>query len=97
MRLLASLALSTAGLAPLGAQDYTAPRNATIPVSRAERIEVIGRAGSLRIDGRNGAREVTVRGTARASSRGALEDVTLIAEERGGTIHIKADIPKNRD
>ncbi|HKW48119.1 MAG TPA: hypothetical protein VJN70_11760 [Gemmatimonadaceae bacterium] len=96
MRIFATLSLSLIA-APLCAQDYTAPRNATVPASRAERIEVIGRAGLLRIDGRNGARDVTVRGTARASSRRALDDVRLIAEERGGTIHIEADIPENRD
>lgn len=82
---------------PLLAQAYTAPRDATVPASRAERIEVIGRAGSLRIDGRSGARAVTVRGTARASSRSALNDIKLIAEERSGTIYIEADIPEHRD
>src|SRR5205085_3197106 len=34
--------------APLAAQDYTAERNATVPAGRADRIEVIARAGSLR-------------------------------------------------
>ncbi|HEY2375744.1 MAG TPA: hypothetical protein VGH98_07175 [Gemmatimonadaceae bacterium] len=97
MRHFAIIALSTLCAAPVAAQDYTAPRNATVPASRVDRIEVIGRAGSLRIDGRNGARDVTVRGTARASSRSALEDVRLIAEVRDGTIHIEADIPENRD
>jgi hypothetical protein len=97
MRLFSAFALSALGAASLGAQDYTAPRSATVPASRAQRIEVIARAGSLRIEGRNGARDVTVRGTARASSRSALEDVKLIAEERGGTIYIEADIPENHD
>jgi hypothetical protein len=83
--------------ATLGAQGYTAPRSATVPASNARRIEVIARAGSLRIDGRAGARDVTVRGTARASSRSGLEEIKLIAEERDGTIHIEADIPENRD
>jgi hypothetical protein len=83
--------------ASLEAQDFTAPRNATVPVSNARRIEVIARAGTLRIDGRSGTRDVTVRGTARASNRRALDEVQLIAEERDGTIHIEADIPENRD
>ena len=94
MRLLTST-LMTLCAAPLCAQGYSAPRNATVPVSRAERVTVIGRAGSLRIEGRSGAREVTVRGTARASSRTALDAVRLIAEERRGTIYIEADIPEH--
>jgi hypothetical protein len=81
----------------LPAQDYTAPRSATVPASGARQVEIIGRAGSLRIDGRTRAREVTVRGTARASSRAALEEIRLIAEERDGTIHIEADIPEHHD
>ena len=97
MRFLTTLTLTAVTAASLRAQDYTAPRSATVPASRAQRISVIGRAGSLRIDGRNGARDVTVRGTARASSRSALEDIKLIAEERGGTIYIEADIPEHRD
>jgi len=97
MRFLTPIALTLLGATSLGAQDYTAPRSANVPASRAQRIEVIARAGSLRIDGRNGARDVSVRGTARASSRSALEEIKLIAEERGGTIYIEADIPENRD
>ena len=91
------ICLAALGAHALGAQDYTAARSATVPVSNARRIEVIGRAGSLRIDGRGRARDVTVRGTARASSRHALEEIKLIAEERDGTIYIEADIPEHRD
>jgi hypothetical protein len=92
-----TLALIPFSAITLHAQDFTAPRNAAVPASRARRIEVIARAGLLRIDGRSGARDVTVRGTARASSRSALQDVRLIAEERDGTIHIEVDIPEHRD
>jgi hypothetical protein len=94
MRFLTS-ALLVFFAAPLTAQDYTAPRNATVPAGGAERIEVIARAGGLRIEGRPGARDVSVRGTARASSRSGLEEIKLIAEERRGTIYIEADIPEH--
>ena len=87
----------TAFTRSLSGQEYRAPRSATVPASSARRIEVIARAGSLRIDGRSRARDVTVRGTARASSRGALEEIKLIAEERNGTIYIEADIPEHHD
>src|SRR4051812_5058153 len=48
------------------AQDFTAPRSATVPTAGVQRIEVLARAGTLRIDGRAGIREVRVTGTARA-------------------------------
>jgi len=97
MRKALSVILTVLGASALEAQDYTAPRSASVPVSDARRIEVIGRAGSLRIDGRGRARNVVVRGTASAASRRALEEIKLIAEERDGTIHIEADIPEHRD
>ena len=81
--------------AMLAAQDFTASRNATVPVRDAERVTIVARAGSLRIDGREGARAVTVRGIARASSRRALDEVQLIAEQRDGAIYIEADIPEH--
>lgn len=96
MRALVGIGLLLAAApATMRAQDYTAPRNATVPVRDADRITVVARAGSLRIDGRDGARSVTVRGTARASSRQGLEEVQLIAEQRDGAIYIEADIPEH--
>jgi hypothetical protein len=97
MRSCSPLPLALVAILPgaLLAQDYTAPRTATVPARGAQRIEVIGRAGSLRIDGRAGATEVTVRGTARASSRARLEEVRLIAEVKNGTIYVEADIPEH--
>lgn len=92
-----TLALLILTAATVEAQDYTASRDATVPAPNARRIHVIGRAGTLRIDGRSNARDVTVRGTARASSRKALEEIQLIAENRDGTIYIEADIPEHRD
>jgi hypothetical protein len=94
--LISAAALAALGAPALAAQDYTAPRSATLPTSGVRRVEVIGRSGSLRIDGRSSSREVRVRGTARASSRSLLEEIKLIAETKDGTIYIEADIPEHK-
>jgi len=71
---------------------YTAPRNATVDASGAKAVEVEAAAGSLRVEGRAGLRQVQVTGTARASSQRLLNDIKLIAERRGDVVFIKADI-----
>jgi hypothetical protein len=75
--------------------DVTSPRNADIDARGAKTIQVIAGAGDLRIEGRTGISQVQVRGTARASSRGRLDDIKLVAERRGDVVYIKADIPEN--
>lgn len=52
-----------------------------------------GGAGSLRVEGKPGLRQVQVSGTARASSQQFLNQIKLIAERRGDVVFIKADIP----
>jgi DUF4097 and DUF4098 domain-containing protein YvlB len=73
--------------------DYTAPRNAVIDAAGARSIEVEAAAGSLRIEGKPGLRQVQVTGTARSSSQRFLSEIRLIAERRGDVVFIKADIP----
>ena len=75
------------------AQDYTAPRNALVDASGARMVEVEAAAGSLRVEGKAGLRQVQVTGTARASSQQFLNQIRLIAERRGDVVFIKADIP----
>lgn len=72
---------------------HTAPRNASVDASGARGIEVEAAAGSLRIEGRAGLRQVQIRGTARASEQDILRDIRLIAERRGDIVFIKADMP----
>jgi DUF4097 and DUF4098 domain-containing protein YvlB len=72
---------------------YTAPRNAVVDASGARSVEVEGGAGSLRVEGKPGLRQVQVSGTARASSKQFLNQIKLIAERRGDVVFIKADIP----
>jgi len=79
------------------AQDgFSSPRNADVSAAGARTVEIQAHAGSLRVEGRAGLTQVRVRGTARASSRGMLDDIRLIAERRGDVVFIKADIPEDR-
>jgi DUF4097 and DUF4098 domain-containing protein YvlB len=75
------------------AQNYTAPRNAVVDASGAKSVEVEAAAGSLRVEGKAGLKQVQVTGTARASSQQFLNQIRLIAERRGDVVFIKADIP----
>jgi hypothetical protein len=76
-----------------GSGDYTAPRNAVVDASGARSVEVEAAAGTLRVEGKAGLRQVQVTGTARASSQQFLNQIKLIAERRGDVVFIKADIP----
>ena len=74
------------------AQDncrFEASRSATIQASAGDRLDLIARAGSLTIRGREGMTEVRVRGRACASSEELLEQVQLESRRSGGTIHVE--------
>jgi hypothetical protein len=79
------------------AQDYDEPRNATVNASGATLLKIDARAGQLRVTGRPGITEVRVRGTARASSRGLLEDIKLEAVRNGNEVTVRAIMPDDRD
>jgi hypothetical protein len=72
---------------------YTAPRNALVDAAGARTVEVEAGAGSLRVEGKPGLRQVQVTGTARSSSQQLLNQIRLIAERRGDVVFIKADMP----
>jgi hypothetical protein len=98
MRLpLATLALAVALPASVSAQDYDAPRNATVNASGATLLRIDARAGMLRVTGRADITEVRVRGTARASSRDLLEDIKLEATRNGNEVVIRVVMPEQRD
>jgi len=73
--------------------SLASPRNAVVDANGARLIQVEAYAGTLRVEGRAGIRQVQVRGTARASSQDILNEIKLIAERRGDVVFIKADIP----
>jgi DUF4097 and DUF4098 domain-containing protein YvlB len=72
---------------------YTAPRNAVVDASGARSVEVEAGAGSLRVEGKPGLKQVQVSGTARSSSQQFLNQIKLIAERRGDVVFIKAEFP----
>jgi hypothetical protein len=74
--------------------DHRAPREATVATAGARRIQVVARAGDLRIQGREGATAVGVKGTACASTESRLSGIRLIAERRGDVVYVEADIPQ---
>ena len=72
---------------------FTAPRNAVVDANGARLIEVEASAGSLRVEGRPGLKQVQVTGTARSSSQELLSRISLIAERRGDVVFIKSEMP----
>jgi len=87
--------IGTAGYAQ-SSVPYSAPRNAVVDASGAKSVEVEAGAGTLRVEGKAGLRQVQVTGTARSSSQEFLAKIKLIAERRGDVVFIKADIPENK-
>ena len=85
------------GSAAHAQSPYSAPRNAVVDASGARSVEVEAAAGSLRVEGKPGLRQVQVTGTARSSSEQLLREIRLIAERRGDVVFIKADIPDYDD
>jgi len=73
--------------------DETAPRQATVGAEGVRTISVIGKAGTLRVVGRPGLREVRVKGTACASSSSLLGQVQLDARREGTHVRVEAKIP----
>lgn len=85
--------IGSAAHAQYSSSGYSAPRNAVVDASGARKVEVEAGAGSLRVEGKPGLRQVQVTGTARSSSQQFLNQIRLIAERRGDVVFIKADMP----
>jgi hypothetical protein len=87
--------------APLFAQhpdlDHSAKREATASAEGTRLIIVEAHAGSLRVEGKKGLREVRAHGTAWAGSEERLREVELTAEREGSTVRVVVDIPENHD
>ncbi len=68
----------------------TAPRRANAPLAGVAHITVIGRAGSLKVSGHSGAREVVATGTACADSNDALNAIQFKVQQNGSDLKIEA-------
>lgn len=74
--------------------DHEAIRTVTLPATRGARLEVVARAGTLRIEGKPGLHEVRVRGRACAARESRLEDLKLVSRASGDVIRIEATQPE---
>lgn len=93
---LAALSLATAVTASAGLFgddcSRTEARNAVIGAAGVTRIVVVGRAGTLKVEGKP-TNEVRATGTACASSDSLLRDTRLIAKREGTELRIEAEVP----
>jgi hypothetical protein len=83
--------------APAAAEDYCrhkAQRSAALDVAGATRVEVVARAGSLRIEGRAGLARLSASGTACAPEAAQLDKVQILATRQGGTLRVEAQVPE---
>jgi hypothetical protein len=71
---------------------YKEARNLTTPSAGVTRVIIHGESGSLTVDGRAGASQVTVLGQACTSDDDFLPRMTLTARRSGGDLHIDAHI-----
>lgn len=83
---------STSDALLIAEDDYTSPRNATVDASGARLVRIEARAGTLRVTGRDGISQARVRGTARSSREGWLDEIQLRAERRGDVVEIVVEI-----
>lgn len=79
--------------APLTAQEcrFEAQRDARLDAASGDRLVLIARSGSLRVEGRSGTGEITVRGRACASSEALLERLRLRSERSGGIARVEVE------
>jgi hypothetical protein len=68
---------------------YEADRSATVRATSSEQLRLIARAGSLRVQGREGLTEIRVRGHACASSNELLDKLQIETSRSGSTIRIE--------
>ena len=73
--------------------DHRAHRSAQVDMAGVSHVIVIARAGSLRVEGRDGARALTATGEACADDDDLLRDTTLTATRSGSTVTVEAHVP----
>ena len=90
---LLALPLAFAGSAALADCDHSAARRLTANASGATRVVVVGKAGTLRVTGRQQA-DVTASGTACTSDRDLLGEMNIVARRDGSDVIVEAVIPE---
>ena len=99
MRFPLVLAASLLAAAPLSADrfgdcSHSAPRRVSAPAAGVTRVVVIGKAGSLKVSGRQGAADIVANGTACSSDAGDLPRIVLESKRSGSDLRIEAVIPE---
>lgn len=94
--IVAAMALALAAPAVADRCAHKAQREASIDLSGAELVEVIARAGSLDIIGRDGLNEVRAKGTACASDDALLSKTVITTRREGDSVLIIAEIPEQK-
>lgn len=70
-------------------------REATVSAAGIQSVRIIGRAGTLRVQGRSGLAQVRATGTACASSRQLASAIRIDAKRNGTELLIEAVIPED--
>lgn len=99
MRIRALIAVAGLAALPVAADpwnecEHKAPRHLSTPSAGVTRVVVIGRAGSLNIQGQPGASEIRANGTACTNTRDLLSRITLVATRSGSEVRIEAKMPE---
>ena len=89
-----SLVLVAAGARGGWDCENSAARRVSAPLTGVSHIKVVGRAGTLRVTGRPGVREVVATGKACSSEKTFLNEIQLRAEQSGSELRIEAVIPE---
>ena len=77
--------------------DHKAHRAAQLDMAGVTHVIVIAKAGSLRVEGRDGVRTVSASGEACSSDEDLLRDITLTATRSGSTATIEAHVPSTNN
>ena len=90
---------ATTSLAVQGRDDcrYEARRDATVRASARDVLELIARAGDLRVEGRSDAREVTITGRACASTQDLLDQLVIETGRSGSSVLVEVPELRNDD
>lgn len=88
------LFIATTAAADLFDCGQTAPRRASAALNGVTHITVIARAGSLKVSGRSGAREVAATGTACADDKALLDKIQFAVRQSGSDLRVEAVIPE---
>lgn len=92
--LVASVALAAA---PLSADCFgEAERSASISTAGAQSIHVIGRSGTLLVQGKAGLSEARATGKVCASTRQLVDEIRIDVSRKGDVVTVEAIIPEDR-